>query len=88
MIKSLQNYAIFLLAVSYFIFTKNSILEKGHGPKCVSEYIHPNIIKKTFHVKAVFVSNLTRNTMRYNNHDDLLQFSFTLKISLFSKVYI
>ena len=28
------------------------------------------------------------NAMRYNNRDDLLQLSFTLKISIFSKVYI
>ena len=28
------------------------------------------------------------NTMRCNNHDDLLQLSFTLKISIFSGAYI
>ena len=28
------------------------------------------------------------NAMRYNNRDDLLQLSFTLKISVFSEVYI
>ena len=26
--------------------------------------------------------------MRYNNRDDLLQLSFTLKISVFSEVYV
>ena len=31
---------------------------------------------------------LQENAMRYNNRDDLLQLSFTLKISIFSKVYI
>ena len=28
------------------------------------------------------------NTMRCNNHDDLLQLSFTLKISIFSGAYL
>ena len=28
------------------------------------------------------------NAMRYNNRDDLLKLSFTLKISIFSEVYI
>ena len=29
----------------------------------------------------------TRNSMRYNNHEDLLYLSFVLKNSLFSEVY-
>ena len=28
------------------------------------------------------------NAMRYNNRDDVLQLSFTLKISAFSEVYV
>ena len=28
------------------------------------------------------------NAMRFNDHDDLLQLSFTLKISIFSEAYM
>ena len=34
------------------------------------------------------IQSWTRNAMRCNNRDDLLQLSFTLKISIFSKAYV
>ena len=34
------------------------------------------------------ITTKTRNAMRCNNRDDLLQLSFTLKVSVFSGAYI
>ena len=39
-------------------------------------------------ITAVILQLKQENAMRYNNRDDLLQLSFTLKISIFSEVYM
>lgn len=49
---------LFKFFYPWTIFAKNSVLDIWQGPQYVSEYIYSNVIKKTFHAKAVFVSNL------------------------------
>ena len=39
-------------------------------------------------ITAVILQLKQENAMRYNNRDDLFQLSFTLKISIFSEVYM
>ena len=41
-----------------------------------------------FYLIRTSFQKLQENAIRYNNRDDLLQLSFTLKISIFSEVYI
>ena len=53
---------------------------------------NPRIMKPMqTQVKSLKISSfpkITRNATRYNNRDDLLYVSFTLKISIFSVAYI
>ena len=39
-------------------------------------------------LKLTLFQREQENAMRYNNRDDLFQLSFTLKIAIFSEVYI
>ena len=51
---------------------------------CIVSTVPYELAKKSY----IIDWKLTENAMRYNNRGDLLQLSFTLKISIFSEVYI
>ena len=47
------------------IFAKSFILDILQAPEYASEYICSNVVKKTFHVKAVIVSGLIIDISEY-----------------------
>ena len=69
------------------------MVETMSGKGMVLHDIHKINKKLKFHYHFIsfhyaWYPNPTRNVTRCNNHDDLSQLSITLKISIFSEVYI
>ena len=58
------------------------------GVKCDIVSQTSNIHVVTFKKEIIQVNLEQKNAMRCNNRDNLLQLSFSLKISIFSEAYI
>ena len=54
--------------------------------KFTLKYMLSNVYINKIHARQCLY--ITRNPTRYNNRDDLLQLSFTLKVSIFGVAYI
>ena len=71
-------------------FFKNFIVIKSNQNAWLKPYVDMNadLTKKQKNSFYLILKITQEKAMRYNKRDDLRQLSFTLKISIFSEVYI